>query len=253
MTDALDRAVDARIDSHTPALLPPFSVLQARKRRRDRRRRTAAGGAVAICMVAGAALARALPADQSPALTTAAPSGSPTSVASATPAAGRGIRQIPTTADIRASALEHGPQPGSTVDLLASVSDDGTIGRMIGWVDGRSFCETHTVDHPSYGQVPVEPALCGPLDQNFDNLSFSRVLGLVADGQLKQFIWGFAPAGSTAVRLAGPGLTPVAAPVNDGGRRWNGARFFLATWPARTKVTVTALSADSKVIATLHG
>lgn len=50
MTDALNRAVDARIDAYRPGTGPPFEIVQARKRARDRRRGAAAAGAVALAV-----------------------------------------------------------------------------------------------------------------------------------------------------------------------------------------------------------
>lgn len=54
MTDALDRAVDARIDAYRPDTVPPFETVQARKRARDRRHGTAAVAAVAVAVGATA-------------------------------------------------------------------------------------------------------------------------------------------------------------------------------------------------------
>jgi hypothetical protein len=54
MTDALDRAVDARVDAYRPDKVPPFEVVQARKRARERRRGAAAAATAALA-VAGIA------------------------------------------------------------------------------------------------------------------------------------------------------------------------------------------------------
>lgn len=57
MSDDLDRAVDARIDAYRPEALPPFSVIEGRKRGRDRRRAAVAGVALSAVAFAGAAFA----------------------------------------------------------------------------------------------------------------------------------------------------------------------------------------------------
>lgn len=51
MTDPVDRAVDALIDVYRPDTIPPFEVVQARRRTRDRRRGAAAVTAVALAVV----------------------------------------------------------------------------------------------------------------------------------------------------------------------------------------------------------
>jgi hypothetical protein len=50
MSDALDRAVDARVDAYRPDRVPPFEAVQARKHSRDRRRGAAAAAAVALAV-----------------------------------------------------------------------------------------------------------------------------------------------------------------------------------------------------------
>lgn len=57
MSDDLDRAIDAGIDAHRPASIPPFDAIIARGRRRDRGRMIAAAAAVALVAVTTAALA----------------------------------------------------------------------------------------------------------------------------------------------------------------------------------------------------
>lgn len=55
MPDSLNRVLDARIAAYTPQRIPPFSVVQDRKRRRDRRTviAVAAGSAMAVALLAG--------------------------------------------------------------------------------------------------------------------------------------------------------------------------------------------------------
>lgn len=59
MSDDLDRAVDAQIAAYSPSTVPPFAVIESRRRRRDRSRLTAAtaGVALVVVVVATAALA----------------------------------------------------------------------------------------------------------------------------------------------------------------------------------------------------
>lgn len=53
MSDDLDRAVDARIDSYRPGAVPPFEEIEGRKCRRDRRRMALGAGAFAVLAAAG--------------------------------------------------------------------------------------------------------------------------------------------------------------------------------------------------------
>jgi RNA polymerase sigma-70 factor (ECF subfamily) len=59
MTDPVDRAVDASIDAHRPAVVPPFEAVEARKRSRDRRRGAGAAMLSAAAVVAVAVLSGA--------------------------------------------------------------------------------------------------------------------------------------------------------------------------------------------------
>jgi len=56
MSDPLDRAVDAQFDAHRPDTVPPFAVIEGRKRGRDRRRAAVAGAALSAAALAGAAV-----------------------------------------------------------------------------------------------------------------------------------------------------------------------------------------------------
>ncbi|MCW2672300.1 MAG: hypothetical protein JWP14_889 [Frankiales bacterium] len=56
MPNAVDRAVDARIDAFRPVDPPPFDVLLARRRRRNRRTLTSAVAVVAAGLIGGALL-----------------------------------------------------------------------------------------------------------------------------------------------------------------------------------------------------
>lgn len=59
MTNPLDRAVDARIDSYRPDVVPPFTAVEGRRRSRDRRRLAFTG--VVLPAVALAALLTVVP------------------------------------------------------------------------------------------------------------------------------------------------------------------------------------------------
>lgn len=145
------------------------------------------------------------------------------------------------------------PPPNGAVDVLARYTDGGVNVGSYGWVSGSVFCMTRFVDKPSYGQTSQEPAACGPAAQDLDRLGFSRSLGLRPDGQLKQIIWGFAPSGTAQVRLSAPGQPSVTVPAYKPGAAWPNGLHFVATWPAKQPVTVTALASDGREVARLDG
>jgi hypothetical protein len=165
------------------------------------------------------------------------------------------LGRIPIPASVRAAVPgdPRVPRPGASVDLLAKATDGAATAGFVGWVRGGTFCWARYVSAPSFGQAPAEPASCGPISQTLNRLGFSRSLGLVADGQLKQLVWGMAPAGTATVSLSAPGKPTVTAAAYDGGAAWNHSRFFLATWLAKTRVTVTALATNGKKIAVRSG
>jgi hypothetical protein len=158
------------------------------------------------------------------------------------------LGRIPTPPTVRAAIPSDPrvPLPGQQVDLLATTTEGPVTAGFVGWIHGATFCWARYVNRPSHGQAPAEPAACGPMDQNLNRLGFSRSLGFVVDGQLKQLVWGMAPAGTASVRLSASGKPTVTAAVNDAGAAWRHSRFFLATWPAKTKVTLTALAPNGQ-------
>jgi hypothetical protein len=244
--DRLDRVVDAELAGWAPASAPPFAQIVARRRRSDRRRAAGLAGVLVLTLAGAAAL---VPLFQSRA------EDRLDSAASDTPAQGPELGRVPTPADLLAALpSESGrggtPRPGETVDLLARHVDGAMTVGTYGWLDGSLFCKANFVSEPSYGQVPVEPATCGPTSQDFDRLAAARALGLRSGGVLKQVIWGTAPNNTDRLRLSGPGQDAVEVPAYFPGEDWPRSRWFVATWPANSPLTVAALAADGTVLAT---
>jgi hypothetical protein len=257
VSDPLDRAVDAELAAWAPASAPPFSEVQARRRRSDRTR----AAAVAVGLVIGGIGAVAVVPSLLPIGDRLESRGTATDAGDAEEAPGsRGpeLGRVPTPADLLA-ALPSGPgrgappPPGRFVDVLARHVDGGITVGTYGWLSGDLFCKATFVSEPSYGQVGVEPALCGLRAQDFDRLAVGRALGLRPGGVLKQVVWGTAPRGTERVRLSSPGQQPVEVEAFSAGPDWPPALFFTATWPAKTPLTVTALADDGTVLTTASG
>jgi hypothetical protein len=245
-SDRLDRVVDAELAGWAPASAPPFAQIVARRRRSDRRRAAGLAGVLVLAVAGAAAIVPSFQSRGEDRLDSAA---------SDTPAQGPELGRVPTPADLLAALpSESGrggtPRPGETVDLLARHVDGALTVGTYGWLDGSLFCKANFVSEPSYGQVPVEPATCGPKAQDLDRLGADRALGLRPNGVLKQVIWGVAPTGTDRLRLSGAGQKTVEVPAYYPGTDWPPGLWFIATWPAKTPLTVTALAADGTVLAT---
>ena len=220
---------------------------------RARRRRRARGRAAALTAAAGAGVAAVflpgLGGDRDQVVADGRPAPAPHTqerAGAGQPELGR----VPTPPEVLRT-LPKGPgrgvpppPPHGTVDVLARYTDSAINVGTYGWISGSTFCMTRFVDKPSYGQTSQEPAACGPIAQDWNRLGFSRSLGLQPAGQLKQVIWGFAPAGTAQVRLSAPGQEPLVVPSFRAGSAWRDGLHFAATWPAKTPVSVTALAED---------
>jgi hypothetical protein len=239
--DRLDQVVDAELAGWAP----PFARLEGRRRRSDRRRAAGLAGVLVLALAGAAAIVPSFRSGEDRL----------DSAVSGTSHQGPELGRVSTPADLLAalpSALGRGgtPRPGATVDVLARHVDGGITVGTYGWLDGLLFCKTNFVSEPSYGQVPVEPATCGPMAQDFDRLAADRALGLRPGGVLKQVIWGTAPSDTDRLRLAGPGQETVEVPAYFPGDDWPRGMWFVATWRAKSPLTVTALAADGTVLAT---
>lgn len=129
MPDALDRAVDARIDAHRPDTVPPFAAIEARKRGRDRCRGAAAIAAVAVAVAGVAFVPSALTGSTSaPNRTAAMPTASPPAPYLGLASGGPAFR----TTD----APEQVAQSGRVTDLtLRFTRDPGTrLDKAVLWV-----------------------------------------------------------------------------------------------------------------------
>jgi hypothetical protein len=230
----------------------PLEEIRARRRRRVQGRVAAVLSAAAVAGVAAVSLP-GLDSDRDQVVADGRPALVPHSQDPVT-AGQPELGQVPTPPEVLRT-LPKGtgrgappPPPDGTVDVLARHTDSGVNVGTYGWISGSTFCMTRFVDKPSYGQTSQEPAACGPIAQDWNRLGFSRSLGLQPAGQLKQVIWGFAPAGTAQVRLTAPGQEPLVVPAFRAGSAWRDGLHFAATWPAKTPVTVTALAEDGSEI-----
>lgn len=137
------------------------------------------------------------------------------------------------------------------LDVLAHLAigpgrDKFTVGYQTN--DGACWFD---IDVLAPGQAPSDRggAGCGYLGGSSGPLTVSRSFSTAGvDGPAEELVEGSAPAGADRVRLTAPGLPAVEVPATSGGPRWRGRSYYLASFPTKVPVQVTALAADGSVL-----